>query len=256
NTKCMASIHLRVEQKNLQTDYLLEVNIKYIHNHIVHSAKALSFRHVKDEVRNTYIELFKNGHSLATARFEYEDSLHLHTSDDQELMQWLADQKNGKSMVQRLKEEVNSYNIFGKGRAILQEYDSWSNKAFILCIVTNLMVRVHEKIKQSGEICYVNASASFEPLNTPITLFYTSCIAGALPLGLIITSDELEITLEKGMIMLKSLLPQYAFFGHGPDIGPIAFLTDNSNSECNALGHCWPNSTQLLCVFHVLQAFW
>ncbi|CAG8853654.1 17861_t:CDS:1, partial [Gigaspora margarita] len=91
NTKCIASIHLWIEQKNLQTDYPLEVNIKYIHNHIVHSAKALSFRYVKDKVCNTYIELFKNGHSLATARFEYEDSLYLHANDNQELMQWLAD---------------------------------------------------------------------------------------------------------------------------------------------------------------------
>ncbi|CAG8803904.1 37834_t:CDS:2 [Gigaspora margarita] len=127
-----ATIHLRIEQKNLQTDYPLEVNIKYTHNHVVHSAKALSFRHVKDEV--------------------------------------------------------------------------W-------------------------EICYVDASASFEPLNTSITLFYTSCIAGALPFGLIIISDELEITLEKEMTMLKSFLPQCAFFGWGPNLGPITFLTDDSNSE-------------------------
>ncbi|CAG8795130.1 25664_t:CDS:2, partial [Gigaspora margarita] len=214
NTECKATIHLRIEQKNLQTDYLLEVNIKYTHNYVVHSAKALSFRHIKDKVRDTYIELFKNGHSPAIAQFIYEDSLHLN----------YLGKKNGKLMVQQLKDEINSYNNSGK--------------AFILCIVTNLMVRVYEKIKQSGEICYVDASASFEPLNISITLFYTSCIAGALPLGLIITSDELEITLEKGMMMLKSLLSQCAFFGRGPNLGPITFLTDNSNSEHNALGHC------------------
>jgi hypothetical protein len=45
----------------------------------------------------------------------------------------------------------------------------------------------------------MDASASFEPLNTSITLLYTSCAAGALPLGLFITSDELEITLEKAV---------------------------------------------------------
>ncbi|CAG8840912.1 29419_t:CDS:1, partial [Gigaspora margarita] len=47
-----------------------------------------------------------------------------------------------------------------------------------------------------------------------------------------------------------------SFFGRGPNLGPITFLTDDSNSERNALGHCWQNSNRLLCVFHVLQAFW
>ena len=77
-----------------------------------------------------------------------------------------------------------------------------SKNAFILCIVTNLMARVHEKIRQAGEICYMDASAAFDPLNTSITLLYTSCAIGALPLEVFFTSDELEITLEKAVINL------------------------------------------------------
>ncbi|CAG8727706.1 16494_t:CDS:2, partial [Gigaspora margarita] len=105
--------------------------------------------------------------------------------------------------------EISSYNNSGKGYALLQKYDLHSKRAFILCVVTNLMIQVHEKIFQSGEICYVDASASFKLLNTSITLFYTSCIAEALPLGLIVTSN---------------------------DTGPIAFLTNDSKHKRNALG--------------------
>lgn len=279
NTECMATLHLRLERWRLQTTHPLEINIKFIHNHVIHSAKSLSFRRVKKEVNDKYLELFASGHSPATALHSYEDTLYLRASSDQELMQLLADRaqnpdygyvlnlfqkyrddhlggQNGLSMFQRLKEEVNNYNSTGKGRAVLQEYDTHSQKAFILCIVTNLMCRVHEKISQAGEICYVDASASFEPLNTSITLFYTSCIAGALPLGLIITSDELQITLENGMNILKGLLPQHAFSGRGSSVGPIVFLTDDSYAERNALATCWPQPKQLLCIFHVLQAFW
>jgi hypothetical protein len=102
---------------------------------------------------------------------------------------------------------VQDYNSSGQGKAILQEYDAHTGKAFILCIVTNLMCRVHEKVPQAGELCYMDASASFDPLNSSITLIYTSCAAGALPLGLFITSDELEITLEKSINLLKTILP-------------------------------------------------
>ncbi|EXX62116.1 uncharacterized protein OCT59_026460 [Rhizophagus irregularis] len=98
--------------------------------------------------------------------------------------------RNGSKMFERLAEVIGKYNNSGNGRAIMQEYDKQAGKAFIHCVVTGLMYRVHEKILQAGKLCYINASASFEPLNTSITLLYTSCAAGALPLGILITSDE------------------------------------------------------------------
>ena len=107
-----------------------------------------------------------------------------------------------------------------------------------------------------GEICYIDASAFFEPLNTSITLFYTSCAVGTLPIVLFITSDELEITLEKAINLLKTILPPHAFFGCGPQVRPMVFMTDDSSTEHNALELYWPQGIRLLCTFHILQAFW
>ena len=149
-------------------------------------------------------------------------------------------------MFKRLVNVVNEYNNSGKGKAVLQEYDSSTGKAFILYVVTGLMSQVHKKILQSDEICYMDASASFEPLNTSITLLYTSCAVGALPLGLFITSDELEVTLEKAINLLKSILPQHAFFGRGPQIGPKVFITDDSSAKRNALELCWPEGRNFI----------
>jgi adenosine/AMP kinase len=101
-----------------------------------------------------------------------------------------------------LKQIVKDYNGLGQGKAVLQEYNASSGHAFILYIVTNLIVRVHKKIRQSSEICYMDASAVFDPLNTSITLLYTSCAIGALPLGVFLTSDELKITLKKAVLSL------------------------------------------------------
>src|SRR5437762_11429208 len=118
-------------------------------------------------------------------------------------------------MFEQLSEAVDDYNSSSNGKAVLQEFDACAKKAFILCIVTGLMLRVHKKIPQASEICYMDASASFEPLNTSITLLYTSCAVGALPLGLFITSDESEITLENAVISLylrKIIYEQTIFF--------------------------------------------
>jgi len=97
---------------------------------------------------------------------------------------------------------------------------------------------VHEKILQASELCYVNTSASFDSLNSSITLFYISYAVEALSLSLFITSDELEITLEKIMNLLKMILLPYAFFEYGSQIGLMVFLTDDSSAEHNALELC------------------
>ncbi len=171
-----------------------------------------------------YLELFKDGHSPTLAMYSYEDELHLSTKNDQELLELLADRgnnpdygyifrlfqefhknilgdHNGKKMFERLAQVVEDYNSSGNGQAVLQEYDAQIRKAFILYIMTGMMCRIHEQILQAGELCYVDTSALFEPLNTSITLLYMSCAIGALPFRLLITLDESEVTLKKVVII-------------------------------------------------------
>jgi hypothetical protein len=82
----------------------------------------------------------------------------------------------------------------------------------------------------------MDASVSFEQLNTSITFLYTSCAVGALPFGMFITSDELEAILEKAIGLLKTILLEYAFFRRGPFIvDPVIFLTNDSSAKHNAL---------------------
>ncbi|CAB5396223.1 unnamed protein product [Rhizophagus irregularis] len=180
NVNCAASLHLRIERKRLP----------YSHS---------------------------DGHSPSSALYAHEDSLHLNASDEQELMEILADRaknpdydyvakifqqyresalgsRNSKPMFERLKQIVEDYDDSGQGRALR---------------------------------CW------------------------PLPLGVLFTSDELEITLEKATI-----LPSHAFYGRGVEVGPIVFLTDDSSAERNSLELCWPQGIRLLCTFHVLQAFW
>jgi hypothetical protein len=66
---------------------------------------------------------------------------------------------------------------------------------------------------------------------------------GALPLRIFITSDELEITLEKAIGLLKTILPEYAFFSRDPLVGPVIFFTDDSGHS--KLIVCLTSSTSL-----------
>ena len=92
--------------------------------------------------------------------------------------------------------------------------------------------------------------------NLRFFLICTQSVAGALPLGIILTSDEQESTLKKGFEMFKSLLPIDAFFGKGPCSGSEVIMTDNSDELRNSLRETWPKAKLLLCLFHVIQQVW
>ena len=81
-------------------------------------------------------------------------------------------------------------------------------------------------------------------------------VIGALPVPVIITTQEDSETITFGLELLKSVLPDYAFYGRGRSVGPQCFMTDDSGVERNSLLVAWPEVIQLFCSFHVLQAQW
>ncbi|CAG8833299.1 26608_t:CDS:2, partial [Gigaspora margarita] len=46
-----------------------------------------------------------------------------------------------------------------------------------------------------------------------------------------LTSDEAEVTIENTINLLKTMLPDNAFYRHGPQVGPKVIITDDSNAE-------------------------
>ena len=69
----------------LSKDYLVLVNLKHDHNHPVHAADALRFRPIAEDTRKKYYDLFKLGHSPASAHLKYETTLMLKMDNPQAL---------------------------------------------------------------------------------------------------------------------------------------------------------------------------
>ncbi|XP_028403993.1 uncharacterized protein LOC114526596 [Dendronephthya gigantea] len=84
----------------------------------------------------------------------------------------------------------------------------------------------------------------------------THSVCGALPLAIIITSDETTETLVTAFSQLKSSLPADAFFSATPEKGPRVFMTDNCAELKDAIHQVWPAATTVLCIFHLLQQIW
>ena len=65
---------------------------------------------------------------------------------------------------------------------------------------------------QSGELAFLDSSSNMEEHNLRVFVFCTHSVAGALPLGILITSDERTTTLVSGFALLRDCLPADASF--------------------------------------------
>ena len=90
HTHCPAQMNVTIISSSgkcgkLSKDYLVLVNLKHDHNHPVHAADALRFRPIAEDTRKKYYDLFKLGHSPASAHLEYETTLMLKMDNPQAL---------------------------------------------------------------------------------------------------------------------------------------------------------------------------
>ena len=96
----------------------------------------------------------------------------------------------------------------------------------------------------------MDSFSNMDEYNLRVFLMVTHSACGALPLAIFVTSDEKEQTLKDALEMLKTCLPDYAFYGAQ---FPKVVMTDNCYELRSSLSDVWPGAVSLLCLFHVLQ---
>ncbi|XP_030838984.1 uncharacterized protein LOC756446 isoform X2 [Strongylocentrotus purpuratus] len=254
-------------------EYPTEVRLEWIHNHVVSIPAALKFRKVSNETCKKLEDLFSNGHSPSSALNLLE--LELQTEDPEKYVLACGDRSicpdlpfcyrlykklfqkaygaaDGPGMLAALEDSINKYN----NDAGMKCADiSFVDGEPMMAIATPLMQRVHRTMAQSSELVFVDSTGNLDRHGSKVFLFLTHSSSGGLPLGVVITQNEKEGTLEKAFQQLQTLLPADAFGGRG-ERGPSVFITDDCLAERKALNAVFPNSVLLLCTFHVLQAVW
>ena len=284
HTNCPAQMKVTLLPPRKQNGFCVDVTLSHTHNHSIDVADALRFRPMSESTKQKYYDLFKQGHSPASAHMEYETQLSYieepniladrsrnpKVSDVYNLFnKWRKSNlgvRSGKQLFTELERRVNIYNdAYGGvgGKAIIQRYCKGKNggsndgegvdQPLILAICTPLMSRVHEYTLQSKELVYIDASSSFDDFNNPLFVMSTSSAAGGLPLGIVITSVESADVIHKGMTALKGLFPNTAFYGKDY---PENIIIDDSLAERDGLRQTWPSSNIFLCTFHFLQSMW
>lgn len=164
-------------------------------------------------------------------------------------------------------------------------WDEVDNR-FIVVLATEFMLRVHKEFRETSEAVFVGTASHVDQIKTVITPLLCASPAGALPLGVILSSSQDDRSYTKGMIMkmliillvyqmhliftaikfmfgyanqsfhsigfglLKDVLGEAAFFGKNH---PNSFITNNCKEKKKALSNVWPHAKQYLCIFHLLH---
>ena len=160
---------------------------------------------------------------------------------------------NLESMYEKLEEKINYLKEQSEDYSfLLQKYNQENNEPFILVVVTPLMKRVHQMVPNSKDLVFCDSSSNMEEFNLRVFMMVTHSVCGALPLGIIITSDEQGKTLESAFQMFKECVESFGFYGSSS--GPQVIMTDNCDELRDSLLFTWPTCILVLCIFHILQS--
>ena len=82
---------------------------------------------------------------------------------------------------------------------------------------------------------FVDATSSLDRFNSSAFVVSTSTPTSSIMLGVIVTYDEQQSTIYRGLELLPEVLPQGAFSGKGQKRGPSIIMTDDRVTEHGAL---------------------
>lgn len=94
---------------------------------------------------------------------------------------------------------IEKYFQSNPGSLIEMEF---SETSFAIALVTPLMQRIHQKLKESAEVVFVDTTRHVDQINTAVTLLLCAGPSGALPLGLIFTSLQEQSSFIKDEFLL------------------------------------------------------
>ena len=118
------------------------------------------------------------------------------------------------------------------------------------------MVNIFQVVPQAADICFLDATSSLDRTDCKVFRLVCPSPAGGLPLGILILTSEGEDVVTEGLqIFRDKCAPSYAFKGRG-SLGPRIFMTDDCSSEINSIKTVFPQSTTLLCQWHLQAAVW
>ena len=285
NTNCPAHLMFKLEnavaskaaQRKIKEDFPLWIKVEFDHNHALNRAEFLKFRSVSEGTKSAFEKMFHQGFTASTAHAEMRRMIRAEFPEnwpekfaDRSILPsrfwsfywhrlWTdktIGSRDGVDAYEKVVEVVTEFDRMCKAESPLLEKESYAKIAqsndgeTVVAIVDPFMRRVHKIIPQAGDLVLIDATSNLDRNDTKLVHLVCPSVIGGLPVGEILTTREDTDTLRFGLELLKTVLPDGAFYGRGVERGPQLFMTDDSDSLRNALSGTWGQAELLLCTFH------
>ena len=104
-------------------------------------------------------------------------------------------------MFEKLDDKLKDYKKSHPDATVNRQLYEGDETPLIIAIVSPpLMKRVHKEVPQCGELVFVDSTSYTGEHSLKVFMMCTHSVAGALPCGILITSDEKESTLKQGRV--------------------------------------------------------
>ena len=270
-------------KKTLEMDFPLFIHINFSHNHEINRQDHKRYRNVSEETKDAFTAMFEDDLTPSAAWEKHRKDIQEKFPDDYHTKlgdrhicpdyfwafnfyrKWILNtlgSYEGVDAYVKIVDFVKEYNDRtatnnpSAGTDIFAKVAQTQDGETCIAICDPFQRRVHKIIPQSGDLLMMDATSNVDRSDSKIFHIMCPSSAGGLPLATLVTTREDTPTIEFGLELLKSILPSYAFYGRGPALGPALGITDDSESERQALLSAWPQLVHLLCQFHLLQALW
>ena len=229
NTNCPFQLVIKI---NTQNNCVIDID--WSHNHSVCALEASNFKELSSESIGEIRKLYEAGETPCTARQIFIKKLRTDCSNELDFhvrkadrsvvprrrdfcyiyQQYCKERFGGKDseMLEKLSAKLNDYQETNPDSSVDYQLYGGDNTPLIIAIVTPLMRRIHKYVRQSGELVFVDSTSNTEEHNLKVFLLCTANVAGALPCGLLITSDEKESTLKQGMYKQQHIPPNSLYY--------------------------------------------
>ncbi|XP_062621423.1 uncharacterized protein LOC134283018 [Saccostrea cucullata] len=124
-----------------------------------------------------------------------------------------------------------------------QAHSQEEEKKFLIVLQTTWQ---QELLAQFGNCLVIDSTFNTTKFNIPLYELVVHTNTGYTPIGIIITEDETEEQIAEGLSILKSWNAGWS---------PSVSVTDCDIAQSNALSKVFPDCSQFLCKFHIIQAW-
>lgn len=206
------------------------ITLKSEHNHPIFCADTLHHRDMSPETKEKLSALFRQGHSPSSAHYFLNIDLMMNSGEN--YYQFAADSRYlptlstvTKLFKKEFESEYGSFSgedMFQNLEAFLADYEKSGGKAkfrktsenhYYVIICTPLMLRAHEKVRQSGDLVMLDASGGMDKQRHRLYAFVVPTAAGGLPLGIVVTDCEKEDLFTEALLCFQEMLSENSFFG-------------------------------------------